>query len=153
FDDALVSGRGTTVKCTNCGHQFKVRKADGSTDDRWVVTPASGGPPSGKKQPLVFLSLKELQRAILAKQVGRQDTLTRGNASPRMLGSIAELAPFFEDKKRATSMSPPSAVSLPPPLPRRPSNPGLEQGGAGIRQTASMKPLSTAPPAPTTRTQ
>ena len=24
FDDALVSGRGTTVRCTNCGHQFKV---------------------------------------------------------------------------------------------------------------------------------
>ena len=24
FDDALVSERGTTVKCTNCGHQFKV---------------------------------------------------------------------------------------------------------------------------------
>jgi predicted Zn finger-like uncharacterized protein len=24
FDDALVSERGTTVKCTNCGHQFKI---------------------------------------------------------------------------------------------------------------------------------
>ncbi|NOU26329.1 MAG: hypothetical protein HOO96_00355, partial [Polyangiaceae bacterium] len=29
FDDALVSTRGTTVKCTQCGHQFKVRR-DGS---------------------------------------------------------------------------------------------------------------------------
>ena len=27
FDDALVSERGTTVKCTQCGHQFKVRRA------------------------------------------------------------------------------------------------------------------------------
>ncbi|MBK6534676.1 MAG: zinc-ribbon domain-containing protein, partial [Deltaproteobacteria bacterium] len=24
FDDALVSERGTTVKCTNCSHQFKI---------------------------------------------------------------------------------------------------------------------------------
>ena len=40
FDDALVSERGTTVKCTQCGHQFKVRRAaapDGGAD-RWVVT-------------------------------------------------------------------------------------------------------------------
>ncbi|MCL2823479.1 MAG: zinc-ribbon domain-containing protein [Polyangiaceae bacterium] len=24
FDDGLVSGRGTVVKCTNCGHQFRI---------------------------------------------------------------------------------------------------------------------------------
>ena len=24
FDDALISERGTTVKCTNCGFQFKI---------------------------------------------------------------------------------------------------------------------------------
>src|SRR5271165_4518476 len=66
FDDALVSGRGTTVRCTHCGHQFKVRRPDvvDATGDRWVVRTASG-------PQLTFLTLRELQRAILAKQVSR----------------------------------------------------------------------------------
>lgn len=35
FDDALVSERGTTVKCTSCGHQFKIRRtASGGDADR-----------------------------------------------------------------------------------------------------------------------
>ena len=66
FDDALVSGRGTTVRCTNCGHQFKVRGPDAQegVGDQWAVQTTSG-------QRLTFLSLRELQRAILAKQVAR----------------------------------------------------------------------------------
>src|SRR4029453_5532330 len=85
FDDALVSGRGTTVKCTNCGHQFKIRRpqepAPGQEHDRWIVKTADG-------RDLIFTSLRELQRAILAKQVGRTDTLTRGEAGARPLGAI-----------------------------------------------------------------
>jgi len=64
FDDALVSERGTTVKCTNCAHQFRVKRASsGGQLDRWVVTTVTG-------QELIFTSLKELQRAIIAKLVG-----------------------------------------------------------------------------------
>src|SRR5678809_403465 len=95
FDDALVSERGTTVKCTQCGHQFKVRRAaapDGGSD-RWVVTTVSG-------KTLVFTSLRELQKAILGKQVARSDSLQRGSGPPRLLGAIAELEPFFD--KRAS---------------------------------------------------
>ncbi|HEX4446376.1 MAG TPA: zinc-ribbon domain-containing protein, partial [Polyangiaceae bacterium] len=64
FDDALVSGRGTTVRCTTCGYQFKVRRAEGTdgTGDRWLVKTAGG-------QQFTFLTLRELQRAILAQQV------------------------------------------------------------------------------------
>ena len=116
FDDALVSGRGTTVRCTQCGHQFKVRRGEesspgGDAADRWVVTTTLG-------KQLVYLTLRELQRAIMAKQVGRSDTLTRGAAPPRLLGSIAELEPFFEGR---TSNRPPAtssgsiAVNLPAP--------------------------------------
>jgi predicted Zn finger-like uncharacterized protein len=102
FDDALVSGRGTTVRCTHCGHQFKVRRADVSDaeGDRWLVQTMSG-------QQLTFLTLRELQRAILAKQVGRNDTLLLGGGPTRLLGSIAELEPFFEG--RSTSRPPPAA--------------------------------------------
>jgi predicted Zn finger-like uncharacterized protein len=109
FDDALVSGRGTTVRCTNCGHQFKVRGPDAREGgaDKWAVTTAGG-------QRLTFLSLRELQRAILAKQVGRHDVLTRGVGPARALGSIAELEPFFEG--RTSSRPPPPRMSQPPPL-------------------------------------
>src|ERR1700738_887532 len=89
FDDALVSGRGTTVRCTNCGHQFKVRRADmsESSSDRWVVRTPVG-------QQLTFLTLRELQRAILAKQVSRSDMLLLRGPGARPLGSIVELEPF-----------------------------------------------------------
>ncbi len=125
FDDALVSGRGTTVRCTNCGHQFKVRKSEvsepGVDADRWQVRTQGG-------QDLTFLTLRELQRAILAKQVGRSDVLRRGQASPRALGTIAELEPFFEG--RASSRPPPPGAAsqvprIPPPsnVPRTASEP------------------------------
>src|SRR5262245_49987270 len=57
FDDALVSGKGTTVKCTNCGHQFKIRKASESESlsDRWTVQ-------TKESENYVFTSLRELQR-------------------------------------------------------------------------------------------
>jgi predicted Zn finger-like uncharacterized protein len=109
FDDALVSGRGTTVRCTNCGHQFKVRSTE-ATDpgsDQWLVHTGAG-------HRLTFVSLRELQRAILAKQVSRTDVLVRGAGPPRSLGSIAELEPFFEGK--AAPRPGASAASNAPPM-------------------------------------
>ena len=95
FDDALVSERGTTVKCTNCGHQFKVFPGGGHrAPERWIVRKASG-------RELVYTSLKDLQRAIAQRHVGPTDMLSRGPAEPlRPLGSIAELTPFFEAQAR-----------------------------------------------------
>src|SRR5512142_2957989 len=90
FDDALVSERGTTVKCTNCGHQFKVYPGGGGgAPERWIVRKSSG-------RELVYTSLRDLQRAIAQRQVGPADLLSRGGAHPlRQLGEIAELEPFF----------------------------------------------------------
>ncbi|MGH7733819.1 MAG: zinc-ribbon domain-containing protein, partial [Gemmatimonadales bacterium] len=128
FDDALVSGRGTTVRCTNCGHQFKVRKPDTPTEaeeDLWVVTKPDG-------RQVSFGTLRELQRSILAKQVSRGDSLQRRGAAPRQLGAIAELEPFFQGR---TSSRPPPADATADPgaaFPKRsalwrgdPSSPGI----------------------------
>src|SRR5438270_6326261 len=94
FDDALVSARGTTVKCTSCGHQFKIRRPEsGEGPDRWAVRTQEG-------RDLVFTSLRELQKAILARQVSRADTLTRGNGPARALAAISELEPFFEEAQQ-----------------------------------------------------
>ncbi len=122
FDDALVSERGTTVKCTQCAHQFKVRRSETGTD-RWVVTTVTG-------KSLVFTSLRELQKAILGKQVGRGDSLARGTAPPRILGSIAELEPFFEGKRTSV----PAASEVSPP--KRPSRPPAPPGAT----TAALPP-------------
>ncbi|WP_437576976.1 zinc-ribbon domain-containing protein [Sorangium sp. So ce887] len=89
FDDALVSERGTTVKCTNCGYQFKVRRTGGALPERWVVRTLGG-------RELEFKMLRELQAAIAQGQITRDDVISRGNARPRRLGSIAELEPFFK---------------------------------------------------------
>src|SRR6476620_10375820 len=91
FDDALVSERGTTVKCTNCSYQFKVYPGGtGGVPERWIVRKASG-------RELVYTSLRDLQRAIAQRQVGPADLLSRGGGHPlRPLASIAELEPFFQ---------------------------------------------------------
>jgi len=91
FDDALISERGTTVKCTNCGFQFKIFPGEGkgAAPERWVVRTEAG-------RELVYTSLRELQRGIADKKVGPTDLLSRGKQPPRPLGSIAELEPFFQ---------------------------------------------------------
>ncbi|MBI5536881.1 MAG: zinc-ribbon domain-containing protein [Deltaproteobacteria bacterium] len=112
FDDALVSERGTTVKCTNCGHQFRIfrPKAAAAPPERWEVRTRKG-------QEFVFTSLRELQRAISRAQIDRDDVLVRDGLAPRMLSSIAELEPFF-----------PSTVNrIPTPLPPRPEGPPRER--------------------------
>jgi predicted Zn finger-like uncharacterized protein len=114
FDDALVSGRGTTVKCSNCGHQFKVRKS-GTAADQWLVTTADGS-------TFVYNSLRELQRAILTRQIDGSDLLERGGVAPRPIGQIAELAPFFDEKRRSPSIlphgegPPPETIRSAPPV-------------------------------------
>jgi predicted Zn finger-like uncharacterized protein len=100
FDDALVSDRGTTVRCTNCGDQFKVYRAGSSpAPEQWVVQCRDG-------RALVFTDVRDLQRAIAHGQVGRDDALSRGAAAPRLLGAIAELEPLF-------GTAPPGAVLTP----------------------------------------
>ncbi|MBI2389619.1 MAG: zinc-ribbon domain-containing protein [Deltaproteobacteria bacterium] len=93
FDDALVSERGTTVKCTNCGHQFRVFRARGggattTSPELWRIERRQG-------EPLELRSLVELQRAIRAGRVSRDDLLRRGDGPARRVGDIPELEPFF----------------------------------------------------------
>lgn len=89
FDDALISERGTTVKCTNCGYQFKVfPDAAAAAPERWVVRTVAG-------RELVYTTLKDLQRGIARGHVGADDMLSRGNRPARPLSAIPELEPFL----------------------------------------------------------
>src|SRR5690349_9647595 len=88
FDDDLISDRGTTVQCTNCGYQFKIypERTQVMSPERWVVRTMGG-------REMVYTSLRDLQKAIGEHKVGPKDLLSRGNQSPRALGSIPELEP------------------------------------------------------------
>ena len=114
FDDALVSERGTTVECTNCGHKFKVFAAQKGTGapERWVVRTAAG-------RELVYTSLRDLQKGIARGQVGPEDQLSRDNQPSRPLGAIAELEPFFQStgKPGTSGQRGPNTLSgvAPPP--------------------------------------
>ncbi|AKT36676.1 zinc-ribbon domain-containing protein [Chondromyces crocatus] len=110
FDDALVSGRGTSVKCTNCGHLFKVRRADGALPERWQVRTADG-------REFEFKMLRELQAAIGRAEISREDVLSRGSGPSRRLGEIAELEPFFRGV--GGMMSPTSGGGRGPSAPAR----------------------------------
>ncbi len=121
FDDALVSERGTTVKCTNCGHQFRIfrPKSVSAAPERWEVRTEDG-------RDLVFTSLRDLQRAITRGQVGRADVLTRGGLPSRALAAIAELEPFFPDEARAARLN--SDRPMPRgPLESRPPVPSIHR--------------------------
>lgn len=148
FDDALVSERGTTVKCTNCGHQFRIKPPEKGigAPERWVVRTAQG-------RELVYTSLRELQRGIAQRQVAPEDLLSRGNQPPRPLGSIAELEPFFHARAmpapRTGAMHRTLAGVAPPPNVLAATAPAAERPPAppDLRRTAPLDPG--APPGPT----
>jgi predicted Zn finger-like uncharacterized protein len=143
FDDALVSERGTTVKCTNCGAQFRVfRQAPAGGPERWVVRTVDG-------RELVFSALRELQAAISTGVVGREDVLSRGAGRPRRLGSIAELEPFFKQAVVLAATSTAPGLGLPS---ARAPQPQRQDGSVAIPLPRAEEPQpkrsGTLPPPP-----
>jgi predicted Zn finger-like uncharacterized protein len=140
FDDALVSERGTMVRCTTCGHQFRVRAgADADTQpitDRWLVHTGAG-------QRLTFSSLRELQRAILTRQIVRSDVLLRGGGPWRDLGSIEELDPFFQ---ASTSKRPHDGSGAPVPPMNTPGVAHFPDGASRRLTTPPSADVQSAPP-------
>lgn len=158
FDETLVSDRGTTVKCTNCGHLFKVFRPG---------TEPSAAPPEQRSWTLEtaagtqqIASLKELQRLITAGEVTSDDSISRVGEGKKRLGDIAELATFFA-AARPKSVRPPAPAARPAAPPSaRPSAPaplqqqrgkgtmlgmGQREGVDPTGRTVEM-PARTAPP-------
>lgn len=96
FDDSKVTAAGITVKCTHCGHLFRVSRdapqpAAPSTASRtrhWMIRNRHG-------EIREFRDLSTLQQWIVARKVSRDDEISKTGETWKRLGSIVELAGVF----------------------------------------------------------
>lgn len=156
FDDARITEAGVTVKCTTCGHVFKVKKkalvvtvpvkgdeAQGATPANAAAPQAAGEKPREWKvrqangNVFNFKELTTLQKWIVERKVARDDEISLTGESWKRLGNIAELASFFqvvEDAQKFSVMqSGPQPSYAPPP-----------------QQATQVVPPPAAPPPPAT---
>jgi predicted Zn finger-like uncharacterized protein len=104
FEEALVSTRGTTVKCTHCGHLFKVFRSEVSA----LSSSHSGTPMPGTCWTVrridgssrEWSTLAELMQAISQGRLTRDDEVSRTGKAWRRLGAVEELEPFFIEADR-----------------------------------------------------
>lgn len=93
FEEALVSTRGTTVKCTHCGHLFKVYKPEAPAEPSAAKNPWTIRRHDGSIHRLS--SLADLTRLIEEGAFGRDDELSRTSKAWKRLGDVEELDVFF----------------------------------------------------------
>jgi len=143
LDETRLKPGGVTVKCTNCGHMFKIRKRAATN----VGSPApraqssrpgsvSGAPRAPTNDPdsgpmserlwMIRLDngetrtcreLGTLQQWILAGLVTRESLISRSGKTWKRLGDIGELASFFQvaDESRVQRTREPGRVPTPQP--------------------------------------
>ncbi len=158
FEDALVSERGTTVKCSSCGHQFRVQQSQDSGVTHWVVRRPDG-------EELVYDAMRELQSAIIGGEIEPDDVLAPKGKPERRLGDIAELESFFDRSTRHELSTQPGmgsggktgGVALParsgktlrPPSEHSPEPPrGAKGRGRGRYTSTPPPPLPDSVPPP-----
>lgn len=147
FDNALISERGTTVRCTSCGLQFKIFPPLGQRAlELWRVFRAEH-----LDQPVLeYASLEELQRGIAAATVRRTDWLARGDDVARPLAEILELQPLLGQRN---SERPPQVEDIGPDAPGVKAVLRLGSSGTVIGMPPTDEddmafPAGTPPPAP-----
>jgi predicted Zn finger-like uncharacterized protein len=107
FESGLISPSGTTVKCTECGHLFKVYRPappheppgePAARQRSWRVRTTDG-------TTHTLDSLAELIRSIGTGQFAADDEISRTGQVWKRLGSIAELATLFDAQSRSRRRS------------------------------------------------
>lgn len=113
FEDTLVSPKGVVVRCTHCGHLFKIFPPGTSP-----ALPEETGWMLRREDGTVFAIDKftTLQKWIGQGKVTRRDELSRTGESWKRLGDIVELSPFFDLVERSgTSQRTETSPSIPAP--------------------------------------
>jgi predicted Zn finger-like uncharacterized protein len=138
FDDARITEAGVTVKCTSCGHVFRVRKKtpqvshsnghDPEAPSNGAYGSQSAAPGPGDKREwkvrqangnvITFRQLTNLQRWIVERKVGREDEISLTGETWKRLGEIAELGVFFRvvdeaQKAKQLEMQQPNGATAP----------------------------------------
>jgi predicted Zn finger-like uncharacterized protein len=152
--DNHVTEEGVTVKCSTCGHLFKIRKksfvltepvilekkgAEGTGDRNWMVRKADG-------TVLSFKELTTLQKWIVERKVSRDDEISKSGETWKQLGGIAELASFFLVVDAATPGAPAAAPMTAAPA-RTPTTQPLP-AATPPSQPQSPVPTPAYPPQP-----
>lgn len=129
FDDTLLGDKGTTVKCSKCGHVFRVLppRREPQRSSLKVRFAHDGHIES-------VASLRELQQRIQQGQVSVDDELGRDGFNYRRLGDVPELKNFFTR---------PGSSTLPPP-----SVPAMAAAKAAPKRTVMGLGPGDVPPAP-----
>jgi predicted Zn finger-like uncharacterized protein len=133
LEDDRVSAEGVTVKCTTCGHVFRVKRPVDLTrpiprsTDSSPPSELPPAPPSREwkiRQPSGNVyscrELTTLQKWIIENKVTRDDEISLSGDTWKRLGNIPELASFFqivEDAAKARAYE----VALRSPMPSSPS--------------------------------
>src|SRR5690606_28093086 len=146
------SSRGTSVKCTNCGHKFRVHPPSGKGEhlpDQWLIRKSGGA-------MVRFETLRELQRALHEGSVTVADEISRDGSTYRPIHSVPELESFFpkQTPKGAgqhtlVGMSSPKAAgpTKPPEAPRRGG--GEEEDVTAVyssEELNKLRPMRSVPP-------
>jgi predicted Zn finger-like uncharacterized protein len=144
FEETLVSPRGTTVKCTQCGHLFKVYRLPTSLrpalGSHWTVRRVDG---SSHQLP----SLGDLTRLITEGTFARDDEVSRTGKVWRRLGDVEELESFFAEadrrgpsRARRTTQGPVLGLAVQ----KSPANPAAERSSPRPTELASNAPVRSA---------
>jgi predicted Zn finger-like uncharacterized protein len=167
FEDQRITEEGVTVKCSTCGHLFKIRRKSfvltepvtlekkplGEAERQWIIRKTDGS-------ILNFKELTTLQKWIVEQKVSREDEISRSGESWKKLGSIPELASFFQIVDQAmaahaASTSPAMRASIPqvapylstPPSQTQPMPAAIPPPAASIYSAPPSVPVPQAPAA------
>lgn len=142
FDDSLISESGTTVKCTNCGHLFRIYKPGTPESKRrpaWLLKQPDGS-------VYTFERMTTLQRWIAEGKVTRDDQVSRDGEGWQSLGTMNDLAPFFESaKSNLESHGDELSWGDDGPTIRRPS-PRTPTAGVKVSPPRAPAPIGVHPP-------
>jgi len=135
LDESKLKASGVTVKCTSCGHMFKVRRrstkaaagAKGGELRTWLVKMEDG-------EIRACYELATLRDWIAAGEVSPACMISRTGKKWKRLGEIAELAAFFQGEG--------SSGGVPTPVKRQPSHPRTIRRDGASKTARLPKPTT-----------
>lgn len=175
LDDARITEAGVAVRCTSCGHVFKVKKqAPGEAapltqaPHQTQLQPEAPSPgdhalppafaPSEKPREwkvrqtngnvFTFRELTTLQKWIVERKVARDDEISLSGENWKRLGNIAELASFFqvvEEAQKAVSLQAALDSRAAEPPPRTPTPVAPETPPIALTPPPTPPPAAPAP--------